>query len=122
MKPGTVIKATEMLAALLEQGATYREAGRAFSVGHSTVERQVKALLLRVSRERGIPGIDDPILASLALLRHCAAPVMEAVRAYEPNAHGKAVRTVLDPSEIAVGVNRIRRLSDNPNRDVALLY
>ena len=122
MKPGTVIKATEMLAALLEQGSTYREAGRAFGVGHSTVERQVKALLLRVSRENGIPGIDDPILASLALLRHCAAAVMEAVRAYKPNAHGKAVRTALEASEIAVGVNRIRRLSDNPNRDVALLY
>lgn len=121
MKPETVIKATKMLAALLERGATYREVGHVFGVGHSTVERQVKALLLSVSRQDGIPGIADPTLASLALIRQCATPVMEAVRAYQPT-HGRQPRAALDAGEIALGVNRIRRLSDNPNRDVALLY
>lgn len=110
-----------MLAALLEHGATYREAGHAFGVGHSTVERQVKALLLRVSREDGIPGVDDPTLVSLALLRLCATSVMKAVRAYQP-AQGRPARAALEAGEVAAGVNRIRRLSDNPNRDVALLY
>jgi integrase len=121
MKPETVVKATEMLAALLERGATYREAGAAFGVGHSTVERQVKALLLQVSREDGIPGVDDPTLASLALLRQYATSVMKAVRAHQP-AQKRPARAALEAGEIAAGVNRIRRLSDNPNRDVALLY
>ena len=121
MKPETVAKATKMLAALLEQGATYRETGHVFGVGHSTVERQVKALLLRVSREDGIEGVDDPTLASLALLRRFATSVMKAVRAYQP-AQGRAPRAALGPGEVATGVNRIRRLSGNPNRDVALLY
>src|SRR5882672_7950780 len=121
MKSETVAKATAMLAALLEHGATYREAGQAFGVGHSTVERQVKALLLRVSRQDGIAGVGDPTMVSLALLRKCATSVMKAVRAYQP-AQGRPTRAALEPGEVAVGVNRIRRLSDNPNRDVALLY
>lgn len=121
MKPETIAKAKDMLAELLEHGATYREAGRAFGVNPSTVERQVKMLLLHVARDQGIPSIDDPTLASLLLLRKYAAAVMGAVRAYQPT-DGKQPQTALGAGEIAAGVKRIRRLSENPNRDVALLY
>ena len=122
MTPDIVKRATAMLSLLLEHGATYREAAKAFSVAHSTVERQVKALLLCVARQSAIPGVDDPALASLALLRKAAGEVMGAVRQFEPSQRASQPHSILSADEIALGVSRIRRRSDNPNRDVALLY
>jgi len=123
MKAETVHKATQMLGALLEGGATYRQAATRFGVGSSTVERQVKALLRHVARVDGLPGIDDPALASLQLLRHCAVPVMGAVRAFDPAAAAvRPRRGRVDLEDLAAGASRLRRLSGNPQRDVALLY
>ena len=122
VKPETVAKATQMLAMLLEEGATYREVAERFEVAHSTVERQSKALLLRAAREQGIPHVGDPSMATLALLRQYATDVMAAVRAIGTIPQDRELRVSLTPQDIAAGVSRIRRLSDNPNRDIALLY
>jgi integrase len=122
MKQDTVVKATHMLAAVLEQRSTYRQAGQDFQIGHSTVERQVKSLLTIVAREQGIPGIDDPTLTSLALLRHRAADVMTAVRAFEPGANVVPPPARVDLHDLDAAIGRLRRRTQHPNRDAALLY
>ena len=44
MTPQTISKATEMLARILEQGATYTAVGASYGLARSTVERTTKAL------------------------------------------------------------------------------
>ena len=49
MRPQTIPKATTMLTSVLQDGATYREAGAPYGLGRSTVERTIKALVLQVA-------------------------------------------------------------------------
>jgi integrase len=109
-----------MLSSLLEAGHTYRAVARDFSVGHSTVERQVKALLWEVARSTPIAGVPDASLASLNQLRAHAEAVMAAVRSSEPPAEPCKL-TDLDEAGLLGGIRRLRRLSQNASRDVALL-
>lgn len=120
MKERTRERAVSMLSALLEHGQTYREVGRAHGIGHSTVERQVKALLWQVARAAPIAGVPDVDIASLSQLRQHAGVVMDAVRSANPEDDGHPLAD-LDEAELLAGVRRIRRLSENANRDVALL-
>lgn len=120
MNDGTRERAVAMLSALLEDGQTYREVGRARGIGHSTVERQVKALLWQVARSAPLPGVPDVDIASLGQLRQHADVVMEAVRAVKTPA-GDHPLVELDDADLLAGVRRIRRLSENANRDIALL-
>ena len=121
MTPQTLTKATEMLARILEQDATYTAAGASHGLARSTVERMIKALVLRVLRDDGIAGLDEAAVASLARLKQCRQAVMEAVRAYRPRP--PVARTVaLGPQDIALGASRVRARSDNASRDVALIY
>jgi len=120
MKDRTREREVSMLSALLEHGQTYREVGRAWGIGHSTVERQVKALLWQVARAAPIAGVPDVGIASLSQLRQRAGVVMDAVRSAKLDDDG-APLTDLDEAELLAGVRRIRRLSENANRDVALL-
>ena len=122
MKPETIAKARTMLASVLLDGLSYREAGAPFGVGRSTVERSIKSLVLEVARERGIPELDEDGLSCLPRLRQFREPVLRAVAAYTP-AHRRRKRiTLLEPDEIAAGANRVRLRSENANRDVALIY
>jgi len=121
MKPETMAKARLMLSRVLEDGATYREVGEAFHLGRSTVERLIKALVLQVSRDRGIPGLDEDALLSLTRLRQHRDAVMSATSSYVPG--GIRLRPVgLTAEDIAAGASRVRARSENANRDVALLY
>jgi integrase len=121
MKPETITRARTMLASVLQDGATYREAGAPYGLGRSTVERTIKGLVLQVARERGIPELDEDALTCLPRLRQLREPVLRAVGDYTP---GKASpkRTTLGPEEIAAGATRVRQRSDNANRDVALIF
>jgi integrase len=121
MKAATIHRAKMMLACLLEQGATYRQAGERYGLARSTVERTVKALLLKVSREHGIAELDENGLASLTRLRQFRQPVMRAVRDFKPSDRALAA-TTLNPEAIAAGASRVRARSDNASRDVALMY
>jgi hypothetical protein len=120
MKEATRERAVSMLSSLLERGLTYREVAQDHGIGHSTVERHIKALLWEVVRARSIPGVPDIDLASLHQLRHHAPAIMEAVRSAELPDPGRAPAEI-DDVELLAGVRRIRRLSENANRDVALL-
>lgn len=121
MKPETIAKAKSMLVSVLQGGATYREAGAPYGLGRSTVERTIKALLLQVARERGIPELDEDALSCLPRLRQFREAVLRAVGDYTP---GKArpKRTTLGPDDIAAGASRVRQRSENANRDVALIF
>ena len=79
-------RALIMLSALLDSGQTYREVGRDFGIGHSTVERHVKALLSLVAFSTPIAGVPQVDMASLGQLRMHAREVMAAVRNFEPDA------------------------------------
>ena len=120
VKDETRERAVSMLSALLEGGQTYREVARARGIGHSTVERQVKALLWQVARAAPLPGVPDVDIASLGQLRQHARAVMDAVRSASTTG-GDHPLTDLDEAEVLAGIRRIRRLSENANRDVALL-
>ena len=121
MKSETIIKGKTMLASVLQEDSTYREAGAPYGLGRSTVERTIKGLLYQVARERGIPEVDEDALLSLPRLRQFREPVMKAVRDYTPGDTAPK-RTNLGPDEIASGATRVRQRSDNPNRDVALIF
>jgi integrase len=121
MRPETIAKAKSMLVSVLQGGATYGEAGAPFGVGRSTVERTIKALVLQVARERGIPELDEDALSCLPRLRQLREPVLRAVGDYTPGST-RPKRTTLGPEEIAAGASRVRQRSDNANRDVALIF
>ena len=121
MNPETIAKATTMLTSVLRDGATYREAGAPYGLGRSTVERLIKALVLQVARERGIPALDEDALISLTRLRQFREPVLQAVRDYTPSTT-RPKRTHVGPEEIAAGASRVRKRSENPHRDVALIF
>lgn len=111
-----------MLTSVLGDGLCYREAGAPFGVGRSSVERSIKALVLEVARERGIPELDEDGLTCLPRLRQFREPVLRAVADYTPGCPRCKPITLLDPDEVAVGANRVRLRSENANRDVALMY
>jgi integrase len=121
MKPETIARARTMLASVLQDGATYREAGAPYGLGRSTVERTIKGLVLEVARERGIPELDEDALSCLPRLRQFREPVLRAVGDYTPG-EASPKRTTLGPEEIAAGASRVRQRSENANRDVALIF
>lgn len=121
MKPETIAKAKTMLTSVLRDGLTYREAGAPHGLGRSTVERTIKALVLQVARERGIPELDEDGLSCLPRLRQHREPVLRAVGDYQPG-QVRPKRTTLGPEEIAAGAARVRQRSENANRDAALIF
>ena len=122
MKPETITKARTMLASVLRDGLSYREAGAPFGLGRSTVERSIKGLVLEVAREHGIPELDEDGLSCLPRLKQFREPVLRAVDEYTPVQPRRKRVTMLEPDEIAAGANRVRLRSENAHRDVALVY
>jgi hypothetical protein len=114
MKPETIAKARTMLASVLRDGLSYREAGAPFGVGRSTVERSIKTLVLEVARERGIPELDEDGLSCLPRLRQFREPVLRAVAAYTPVQPRRKRITLLEPDEIAAGASRVRCAARTP--------
>jgi integrase len=122
MKPETATRARTMLASILRDGLSYREAGAPFGLGRSSVERCIKALVLEVARERGIAELDEDGLCCLPRLRQFREPVLRAVAEYLPAHPRPKCITLLGPDEIAAGAARVRLRSENAHRDVALMY
>ena len=72
------------------------------------MERTIKALVLQVARERGIPELDEDALSCLPRLRQFREPVLRAVGDYTPSM-ARPKRTTLGPEEIAAGASRVPR-------------
>jgi hypothetical protein len=93
MRPETIAKGKTMLASVLQDGATYEEAGAPYGLGRSTVERTIKGLIYQVAHERGIPEVDEDALSSLPRLRQFREPVLQAVATTRPARPNRSERT-----------------------------
>ena len=112
MKPETIAKARTMLASVLLDGLSYREAGAPFGLGRSTVERSIKSLVLEVARERGIPELDEDGLSCLPRLRQFREPVLRAVAEYTPvHPRRKRITEYFSPSWTPFQADRGRDFS-----------
>ena len=120
MKPETVEIAKLMLLMLLEQGASYAEAGRPFGLARSTVERDVKALLRNLVANGGVDGLDEDGLTSFALVRKASREVLAAIEGFEPGSQQR-FSNMLTEKDLEQADARLRRRSQNPSRDMALL-
>ncbi len=120
MKPRTVENAKAMLTMLLEEGASYAEAGKPFGLVRSTVERNVKNLLRDLVRSGCIAGLDEDGLTSFALVRKASDEVLRALGSYEPRPQVKPMISITDV-DLEQARSRLRRRSQNAQRDLALI-
>ena len=104
-------------------GKTYDAVAKQYGVTRTAIERRIKALALRLSREVGIEGLNEDGLAFVQRLRTCRTAITAALERYEPQtSHEKRVGRVLTDEDIRLAVQRTRTRSACPHRDVALLY
>lgn len=120
MKRETVENAKLMLLMLLEQGASYAKAGKAFGLTRSTVERNVKALLRGLVADGEIAGLDEDAATSLLLVRRASRDVLSALERFEPKEHRRSP-IILAEKDLEQAAARLRRRSQNPSRDMTLL-
>ena len=104
-------------------GKTYDAVATQYGVTRTAIERRIKALALRLSREVGIEGLNEDGLAFVQRLRSCRTAITAALERYEPRtSQEKRVGRVLTDEDIRLAVQRTRTRSACPHRDVALLY
>ena len=122
MKPSSILTSIAMLKEVVA-GKTYDAVAAGHGVSRTAVERRIKALALKVSREVGIDGLNEDALACVQRLRNSHIAVMAALERYAPNAsRDRCAGRILTDDEIALAVQRTRTRSTCPQRDVALLY
>ena len=116
------MQAVAMLRAVID-GRTYESVAADFGITRTAVERRIKVVAIRLSRERGIEGMNDGATAFVRRLRERREAILQALEHFEPAA-GQAPRgdRVVSADEIARAVLRIRGRSAQPARDVALFY
>ena len=67
-------------------GKTYDAVAAEHGVTRTAIERRIKALALRLSREVGIDGINDEGVAFVQRLRSCRSAILAALERYAPQA------------------------------------
>jgi len=104
-------------------GKTYDAVAAEHGVTRTAIERRIKALALRLSREVGIDGINDEGVAFVQRLRSCRSAILAALERYAPQAsQERRTGRLLTDDDIRLCVQRTRSRSSCPCRDVALLY
>ena len=104
-------------------GKTYDAVAAQHGVTRTAIERRIKALALRLSREVGIEGLNEQGLAFVQRLRTCRPAITAALERYEPQiSQEKRAGRILTDEDIRLAVQRTRTRSTCQNRDVALLY
>jgi integrase len=122
MEPDSILISIAMLKDVIA-GKTYDAVAAEHGVTRTAVERRIKALALKLSREVGIDGLNEDGLGFVQRLRRCRTAIMEALERYNPNlSHEKRAGRILTDEEIGLAVQRTRTRSTCPHRDVALLY
>ncbi|WP_420475212.1 tyrosine-type recombinase/integrase [Noviherbaspirillum sp. ST9] len=122
MEQDSALISIAMLKAVIA-GNTYDTVAAEHGVTRTAVERRIKALALKLSREVGIDGLNEDGLAFVQRLRNRQAAIHAALERYTPNvAPEKRVGRILTDHDIAVLVQRTKARSPCPHRDVALLY
>ena len=119
---GTAARSVAMLRAVIT-GGTYETVAAEFGITRTAVERRIKAVAARLSREVGIEGLNQGGTAFVRRLREHRDAILQALERFEPAAGADpAPRTsrVVSREELDLAVRRIRGRSAQPARDVAL--
>ena len=87
------------------------------------MERRVKGIAARLSKEVGVEGLSEGGAAFVCRLRQKREAILFALERFEPHPHcGERSVRVVSTEEIAQAVHRIRGRSAQPARDIALFY
>ncbi len=122
MESDSVLKSIAMLKDVVG-GKTYDAVAAEHGVTRTAVERRIKGLALKLSREVGIDGLNQDGLAFVQRLRKCSASVLSALERYTPGlSHDSHPGRILTDQEIELAVRRTRSRSASPRRDTALFY
>lgn len=120
--PDNVATSIRMLLAVIE-GRTYDGVGVEFGITRTAVERRVKAVAARLSRDVGVDGLNEGGTAFVRRLRQRREAILAALERFEPQpGGGSRSGRVVTTAEIAQAALRIRGRSAQPWRDVALFY
>lgn len=104
-------------------GSTYEAVAAEFGITRTAVERRVKSLSGRLSREVGIEGLSEGGTAFVRRLREHRDAILQALEHFEPApAPASRATRVVSPEEIELAIKRIRGRSAQAVRDVALFY
>jgi integrase len=104
-------------------GKTYDAVARQHGVSRSAVERRIKTVAVKLSREVGIEGLQEGAAIHVQKLRSFSRAIVAALERYEPDIpREKRVRRILTDDDIRRAVQHTRTRSPCPTRDVALLY
>jgi integrase len=115
-------RSVAMLKAVVD-GSTYEAVAADFGITRTAVERRVKHIAARLSREVGIDGLNEGGTAFVWRLRHRREAILAALEQLPPHPVEAANQFgVVSDEEIAQAVHRIRGRSAQPLRDIALFY
>lgn len=115
-------QAVEMLKAVVD-GATYDAVATRFGVTRTAVERRIKAVAARLSKEVGIEGLNADGVAFVQRLRQHRAAILVALAGFEPPApFGPRHYRVISGEEITQAALRIKARSARPWHDQSLFY
>jgi integrase len=104
-------------------GSTYAEVAAAFGVTRTAVEKRVKQLARRLSRDVGVPGLSEAGTVHVSRLRGLRAALLDALdRLGEKRAVPAALDVALSGDDVARAAARVRARSALPARDLALFY
>jgi integrase len=104
-------------------GKTYHAVAAQYGVTRTAVERRIKALALKLSKQVGIDGLNQEGLAFVQRLRACRSAIMVALDRYEPLAQKESrSKPILSDADIQLAIRRIVAHSAAATRDVALFY
>jgi integrase len=117
-----VARSVAMLRAVVD-GSTYEAVASDFDLTRTAVERRVKHIAARLSREVGIDGLNEGGTAFVWRLRRRREAILAALEHWQPRpAEATSLVGVVSDEEIAQAVHRIRGRSAQPLRDIALFY
>lgn len=115
-------QAIEMLKAVVD-GATYDAVATRFGVTRTAVERRIKAVAARLSKEVGIQGLNAEGVAFVQRLRQHRDAILVALAGFEPPApFGPRHNRVVTSEEITQAAQRIKGRSARPWHDQSLFY
>jgi len=122
MESDSHLKSIAMLKDVIA-GKTYDAVAAEHGVTRTAVERRIKGVALKLSREVGIDGLNEDGLAFVQRLRKCGASVLSALERYTPTlSRDSPAGRILTDQDIELAARRTRARGSCPRRDIALFY
>jgi len=112
----------QMLVRVLE-GTPYSVVAKEFGVGHSAVEKRVKAVERRLRHLIGVTGAEREEPLSVHQMRALRQQYLNAIDAFRnTQVAEKKIRRQITEEDLARAAELTHRYSNCPTRDTALLY